>query len=244
MPIVIILAAGKGTRMRSPLPKPIVPFLGKPIVSHLIDRFHQAEISDVYLVVGHGAEEVKQEIGDGVQYVFQKEQKGTAHAVKQFQDSLVWKDKNVFVFVGDSPLISSQTIRALEQHHVQTQASCTFLTALFPLNLPYARVVKNSKGEVLACIEEKNANPEQLGIRELLSSHFIFKGNDLFLYLDEIKADKDNGEFYLTDIIAVFLAKGLKVETLQINQYEELVGLNTPEDIQWAEKMMLAKIKQ
>ena len=100
MSIAILLAAGKGTRMRSPLPKPIVPFLGKPIVSHLIDSFHQARINDVYLVVGHGAEEVKQEIGDDVKYIYQTEQKGTAHAVKQCQDSLEWKDRNVFVFVG------------------------------------------------------------------------------------------------------------------------------------------------
>ncbi len=240
MSIAIILAAGKGTRMRSPLPKPIVPFLGKAIVVHLIDSFKQSGITDVYLVVGHGAEAVKQVIGDGVHYVEQQEQKGTAHAVKQFQTSLVWKDKDVFVFVGDSPLVSPKTIVALERHHRKTQASCTFLTAIFPIDLPYARVVKNSTGEVLACVEEKNASADQLEIRELLSSHFIFKGNDLFLYLDEIKADKENGEFYLTDIIAVFLEKNLKVEALQINNYEELVGLNTPEDIQWAEKTIHA----
>ncbi|HSZ73043.1 MAG TPA: hypothetical protein VK750_10235, partial [Cytophagaceae bacterium] len=99
----------------------------------------------------------------------------------------------------------------------------------------YARVIKNEKGEVLACVEEKNATAEQLLIDELLSSHFIFKSKDLFLYLDKIKPDKDNQELYLTDIIGIFLKEKMKVETLSIANYQELVGLNTPEDIQWAE---------
>ena len=240
MSIAIILAAGKGTRMRSSLPKPIVPFRGKPIVSYLIDGFTKAGVEDKYLIVGHGAEEVRNEIGEDVHYVYQKEQKGTAHAVQQVYETMAWKDTNVFVFVGDSPLIQATTIKQLEKHHRDTDASCTFLTALFPIDLPYARVIKNDHGKVLACVEEKNASPDELKIRELLTSHFIFKGNDLFQYLNEIKADTDNQELYLTDIIQIFLNNRLNVETLQIDSYKELVGLNTPEDIQWAEGAVLS----
>ena len=116
MSIAIILAAGKGTRMRSTLPKPIVPFMGKPIVTHIIENFRKAAVNDIYLVVGYGAEEVQREIGNFVQYVFQKEQKGTAHAVKQAQGKIDLRHKNVFVFVGDSPLISSVTIKKLLLH--------------------------------------------------------------------------------------------------------------------------------
>lgn len=234
--IAILLAAGKGTRMRSHLPKPIVPLHGKPIVSYLIDSFRKAKIEEIYLVVGHGAKEVKNELGDDVSYVLQKEQKGTAHAVQQASESVIWHNKNVFVFVGDSPLIKAETIQALEQHHIESDASCTFLTALFPIDLPYARVIKDKYGNLITCVEEKNANSEQLHVRELLSSHFIFKGENLFLYLKEIQADKQNGEFYLTDIIQILLQKGLGVETLLIDDYKQLVGLNTPEDIQWAEQ--------
>lgn len=234
MSIAIILAAGKGTRMRSALPKPLVPLMGKPIVSYIIESFKKAGINEVSLIVGHGAEEVKEKIGSGVQYFYQAEQKGTAHAVKQVPESILG-NTNVFVFVGDSPLISADTIKKLETHHAQTGASCTFLTALFPINLPYARVLRNDKGELIACIEEKNATAEQLKVRELLSSHFIFKGEDLVNYLNEIKPDTGNGELYLTDIIGIMLAKGLKVETLQIDNYKELVGLNTPEEVAWAE---------
>jgi bifunctional N-acetylglucosamine-1-phosphate-uridyltransferase/glucosamine-1-phosphate-acetyltransferase GlmU-like protein len=236
MSIAIILAAGKGTRMKSHLPKPIVPFMGKPIVQHIIENFQNANIEAIYLVVGHGANEVEKTIGDRVQYILQKEQKGTAHAVSQVQNANDWNHKNVFVFVGDSPLVSSDTIKSLEEHHKKTQASCTFLTATFPIDLPYARVIKDSRGKLIACIEEKNANQDQLKIRELLSSHFIFKGTDLFKYLPQIEADKLNGEYYLTDIIGLLLKNKLKVETLLVDRFEELVGLNTPEDLQWAEK--------
>ncbi|MDB5273775.1 MAG: glmU [Chitinophagaceae bacterium] len=235
MSIAILLAAGKGTRMRSTLPKPIVPFQGKPIVAHLIDSFKQAGIQDIYLIVGHGAEEVKQTIGRGVHYVYQKTQHGTADAVQHVRYARRWTNEDVFVFVGDSPLIAAETIKRLEAHHRDTNASCTFLTALFPIDLPYARVLKNEQGELLGCVEEKNATAEQLLVRELLSSHFIFKARELFGYLDEIKPDKDNREYYLTDIIGIFLKHELKVETLLIDNYKELVGLNTPEDIQWAE---------
>jgi bifunctional N-acetylglucosamine-1-phosphate-uridyltransferase/glucosamine-1-phosphate-acetyltransferase GlmU-like protein len=240
MSIALILAAGKGTRMRSILPKPLVPFHGQPIVSHLVNSFTEAGISTVYLIVGHEAELVKHVIGNKVQYIDQPEQKGTAHAVMQAEEVIDWKNKNIFVFVGDSPLISADTISWLEEHHKLTQASCTFLTADFPIDLPYARVLKNKEGILTGCIEEKNASPEQLKIRELLSSHFIFKGEDLFSNLHEIKADKDNGEFYLTDIIALLLHKKLRVEALKIDDYQELVGLNTPEDIQWAEQFVLS----
>jgi bifunctional N-acetylglucosamine-1-phosphate-uridyltransferase/glucosamine-1-phosphate-acetyltransferase GlmU-like protein len=235
MSIAIILAAGKGTRMRSSLPKPIVPFMGEPIVKHIIDCFKKAGIKDNYLIVGFGAEEVKEKIGTEVHYVYQQEQKGTGHAVKQVPEAIIRGTSNVFVFVGDSPLITSETIKRLEEHHIKTKASCTFLTALFPIELPYARIIRNDKRELIACIEEKNATKEQLKIRELLSSHFIFNGEDLLHNLNEISPDKGNGELYLTDIIGIMLKKGLKVETLQIDDYRELVGLNTPEDITWAE---------
>ena len=242
MSIAILLAAGKGTRMRSGLPKPIVPFMGKPIVAHIIESFKEAGIQDITLIIGHGAEEVKETIGSEVNYVYQNEQKGTAHAVKQVPETSALLNSNVFVFVGDSPLITADTIKKLESHHVKTNASCTFLTAQFPILLSYARVIRNDSGELIACIEEKNATLEQLKVRELLTSHFIFKGEDLFKNLDDIKPDKGNGELYLTDIIGIMLAKNLKVEAVQIDDYKELVGLNTPEDLQWSEAATRSRV--
>lgn len=236
MSIAIILAAGKGTRMRSDLPKPLVSFKEKPIVIHIIEAFEKAGITDIQLVVGYEANKVISTIENRAHYILQKKQNGTADAVKQAEAAIDWHNENIFVFVGDAPLITSETIKQLEAHHIHSGASCTFLTATFDIDLPYARVIKNDAGIVIACIEEKNATKEQLKIKELLSSHFIFKGDDLFKYIHQIEPDPKNEEYYLTDIIPIFLSKGLKVETLQVDHYQELVGLNTPEDLQWAEQ--------
>jgi len=238
MSIALILAAGKGTRMRSDLPKPVVLFNHKPIVAHIIDAMKEAGVKDIFLITGYGEAVVQAIIGSSVKYITQKEQKGTGHAVMQARDVIDWKHNNVFVFVGDSPLIKAHTIRLLEKKHIQSNASCTFLTSHFPIKLPYARVLKNDQGELKGCVEEKNATPEQLEITELLTSHFIFKGTDLFESLDEIKPDKDNGEYYLTDIIPLLLSKYKKIETVCIEEYTELTGLNTPEEIQWAEQFI------
>lgn len=236
MSIALILAAGKGTRMRSDLPKPLISFKGKPIVKHIIEAFSGAGICDITLIVGYEAEKIKSVIGTAVSYVIQREQKGTAHAVLQATKYINFTEQPVFVFVGDAPLITADTIQKLETHHIHSGASCTFLTSIFDVPLPYARVIRNDAGIVIACAEEKNATQKQLAIKELLSSHFIFKGEDLLACIDQVEADSLTGEYYLTDIIALFLSNGMKVESLKINNYQELVGLNTPEDVAWAEQ--------
>jgi len=233
--IALILAAGKGTRMKSTLPKPLVTFKDKPIIDHLIFAFKDAGIDNVALVVGHGHEEIKKHLGNKVKYVYQKEQKGTAHAVLQAKNILDWKDKNVFVFVGDSPLISPANIKKLLDHHIKTNADCSFLTADFPIKLPYARVKKDINGKLIDCIEEFKATEKELEITELFTSHYILKANKMFQYMEQITPDNKKGEYYFTDIIGIFLQAGLKVETVKIKEYQELVGLNTPEDIKWAE---------
>ena len=238
MTAALILAAGKGTRMGSDLPKPLVELNGQPIVSYIVDAFLKTGIHDIHMVVGHGAKKVMKAIGPQISYVHQTEQKGTAHAVMMSEDNIFEDHDHVFVFVGDSPLISAKSIKALYKHHIQTKASCTFLTSKFPFGLPYARVVRGENQRLLKCVEEKNASTSELLINELLSSHFIFKVEDLYAYLEDIKPDKDNGELYLTDIINIFIQHHLPVETVFIENYAELVGLNTPEDLKWAESML------
>ena len=239
--IAIILAAGKGTRMRSDLPKPVVPLAGKPIVQYITDSFKKAGVKDIALIVGYKSDVVKKTLGENYIYVEQKEQKGTAHAILQARDKIDWRGKDVFVFVGDSPLITDETISGLLSYHRNTGADCTFLTSNFKMSLPYARVIKDKDGHLVRCVEEKNASREELEVTELLSSHFIFKGDLLFNHIGEIKPDPDNGELYLTDILDIFLSRGYKVETLQIEGYEELVGLNTPEEVAWAEQILIKR---
>ena len=239
--IALILAAGKGARMKSDLPKPLVPFLGFPIVQYIVDSFVSAGIKEVNLVIGYGADLVRAKIGEDVGYVYQLEQKGTAHAVLQAKDEIAWEGKSIVVFVGDAPLISADSIMKLAEVHEKNGAACSFLTSFFDLDLPYARVIRNEKGNVTACVEELDATKEQLEIKELMSSHFIFNGEKLFEYLPKILPHKKNGEFYLTDIIQLFIANNLLVQAVSIENYEELVGLNTPEDVVWAENIYQTK---
>jgi len=233
--IALILAAGKGTRMKSDLPKPIVPFKGKPLVSHIINSFEEAGVKNVYLVVGYGASEVMRTVPVNVGFILQREQKGTGHAVMEGKEILPYKNKSLFIFVGDAPLISSKTIKKLKEHHEQTGAACTFLTAEFPTGIPYARIIRDKNGKLIKCVEEKNATEEEKKINELLSSHFIFNADLLFDNINRIEPDKQNGEYYLTDMIDIFLKDGKKVEVLKIDSFQELLGLNTPEDVVWAE---------
>lgn len=236
--IALILAAGKGTRMKTELPKPIIPLANKPIIQYLIDNFKSAGIKQIVIVVGHKSAQVTKALGNDLMYIIQQEQKGTAHAVMQAGNILDWKRKDIFVFVGDSPLITSSTIIELLAYHRVTNADCTFLTADFKIDLPYARVIKDKYGNLIRCVEEKNASAEELLVTELLSSHFLFKGESLFENINEIQPDPDNGEYYLTDLVDILIRKEMKVEPLHIENFEELVGLNTPEDVEWAEQIL------
>jgi bifunctional N-acetylglucosamine-1-phosphate-uridyltransferase/glucosamine-1-phosphate-acetyltransferase GlmU-like protein len=238
----LILAAGKGTRMMSDLPKPLVAVNGKPIIEYITEALETAGINDIGIIVGYKAGLIKSALKSKYKFIDQIEQKGTAHAVCCAENIIDWRGNDVFVFVGDSPLISPSSIKNLLQHHRKTNADCTLLTSDFKMKLPYARIIRGKNGKLIKFVEEKNANAEELKITELLSSHFLFKGDSLFGYLDQIKPDARNGEYYLTDIINIFLEKNMRVETVSIPEYEELVGLNTPEDLRWAENFLNKKL--
>lgn len=230
----LILAAGKGTRMRSSLPKPLIPLAGKPIIYYIIEALKQTGVNHIAIVVGHGADEIKGALGNRFTYVLQEEQKGTAHAVL-VASSLIAEYKDVLVFVGDSPLIRPDTIQLLIDHHYQSLADCTFLTGDFPRPFPYARVVRDTSGNVIKCVEEQWASPEEKRLNEYMTSHYIFNTRVLIDYVKKIKPDSVTDEFYLTDIIEMLLNEGLKVDTVKVKDYRELVGLNTPNGLAWAE---------
>lgn len=230
----IILAAGKGTRMKSPLPKPLVPVGGRPMVRYLIDALEGAGVKDIAVVIGHGADEMRQELGESYKLPFQEVRSGTADAVACAANA-VSDSKHVFVFVGDSPLLSAESIKQLHQEHLEQAAQCSFLTAHFETLFPYARIIRDSAGNVEACIEERDCTESQKEIRELLTSHFLFDTAHLFETLNRVPRHPTTEERYLTDVIGLTLNDEKKVTALSINDWKELVGLNTPEDVQWAE---------
>ena len=233
----IILAAGKGPRMKSELPKPLVPVRGKPMVRYLIDALESAGVSDIAVVIGHGADEMRKELGDGYSLPFQEVRSGTADAVACARTA-VNQSKHVFVFVGDSPLLSAGSIQALYKGHIQEEAKCSFLTSHFEKLFPYARIIRDSSGSVSACIEERDCTNEQKEIRELLTSHFLFETAHLFETLNRVPRHPTTEERYLTDVIGLTLEDENKVFAMNIPHWQELVGLNTPEDVAWAEDWM------
>ena len=231
----LVLAAGKGTRMGSPLPKPLVPLNGKPLLGHLLDAFEATGLEGISVVVGHQGELVAEHVGDRAHCIWQRERLGTAHAVACALEELQSKAEHLLVFVGDSPLLQAATIERLTAHHLVTESACTFLTATFLEPFPYARVLMDAEGNVVKCVEERDATEEEKKVREYLSSHFIFKLQALRDHLPSIQAHPRTGERYLTDMIPLLMAAGQQVSACPIEDYRELVGLNTPQDLAWAE---------
>lgn len=238
--LALILAAGKGSRMKSESPKPLVDFIGQPIVSHIINSFRNAQVKDIALVVGYKSGEVIDKLGPEQSYIHQKEQNGTADAVRSALPFIIEnKYDDVFIFVGDTPLIKPDTIEHLYSHHIRTDAACTFLTADFPIPFPYARIIRDENNKLYKCVEEHDASEAEKEIQELLSSHFIFNAKALIENLHKIELHPKNKEYYLTDIINILLKQGLTVEALKTENYFELTGLNTPEDLKWAKNLKL-----
>ena len=235
--VAVILAAGKGTRMRSTLPKPLVPLAGRAIVLRLIDSLKAAGVDDIVVVVGHGADEVRAALPPGVRTAMQEVRNGTAGAVDCAREAAAGAE-DVLVFVGDSPLVSAASIRRLVSERRERDLPAAFLTADFPISLPYARVIRSEDGAVVACIEERDCTPEQVELREYMTSHYAFSGEALWQGLHRVKPHPVTGERYLTDVLGVILEDGGRVETVAADRWEELVGLNTPEEVAWAEGVL------
>lgn len=236
-PAALILAAGKGTRMGSTLPKPLVPLAGRALLLRLIDAFQETGVTEISVVVGHGADQVRAAVGARARYALQPDPQGMAHAVACGRVA-VGEASELYVFVGDTALMRPASIRALRDHHRATGAAATFLSAVFPQRLPYARVLREADGRLRGCVEERDASPEQAAVRELLGSHYLFRAEALWPRLARIGPHPRTGERYLTDIIDILIADGERVEALRIPDWRELVGPNTPAELAWAERVL------
>lgn len=234
---VIILAAGQGKRMQSSLPKPLVPVLGRPIIDWLLESVREVGVDTIAVVVGHQAEAMRTHLGDTIRTPLQSVRNGTAHAVDMARESVVGAD-DVAVFVGDSPLIRPASVERLLAVHRDTGSACSFLTATFEKHYPYARIIRDESGAVTAVIEERDCTPEQATVTEYLTSHFVFNAAALWSVLDDIPTHPVTHERYLTDAIGLLLERGSRVEAVGIDDWRELVGLNTPEDVAWAESVL------
>ncbi|PXX96560.1 bifunctional UDP-N-acetylglucosamine diphosphorylase/glucosamine-1-phosphate N-acetyltransferase GlmU [Halomonas sp. LBP4] len=220
---VVILAAGQGTRMRSTLPKVLHCLAGKPMVRHVVDTARGLAADRTHVVVGHGAEHVREALADcEVRFALQTEQKGTGHAVAQALDGL-GHDK-VLVLYGDVPLIRRETLATLlegvDERHMG------LLTVTLPEPGGYGRILRNEAGEVVAIVEHKDASQTELAIRECNTGIMAMTAAQLRRWLPQLSADNAQGEYYLTDVIAMAAAEGVRIVTTQPAQALEVEGVN------------------
>ena len=228
----IVLAAGKGVRMKSERAKVLHEILGRPIIHYVLKTLRAAGIDELTVVVGHQEEAVRKAVGDGVRFVRQAEQKGTGHAVRQCERALAGFDGHVVVLAGDAPLISYTSIAAMVETHRKVGAACTVLTACLDDARGYGRVVRDEKsGDFLRIVEESDATDREKQIQECNSGHYVFRAADLFAALKDVKSDNKKGEYYLTDVLALLLARGRRVGTYRAEDPAEAYGVNTRKDL-------------
>ena len=237
----VILAAGKGTRMKSDLPKVFHEILGEPMLSYVIRTVQKIKPQKILVVVGHQRELIIDYFKDWpVGFVVQAEQLGTGHAVQQAETVLRGFNGNVLVLAGDVPLLKAETLSNLVAFHDQQGAAATDLTAELPDAGNYGRIVRGAAGELQKIVEKKDASPAELQIKEFNTGTFCFDAKALFSALKEVKAENAQKEYYLTDTIAILRQQGLPVLAYKAADAGETLGINTRDELVAIEKILLS----
>ncbi len=238
---VLVLAAGKGTRMKSPLAKVLQPLAEKPLLHYVLETVDALKPARRVVVVGFQAEEVKARFsGPELEYVEQKEQLGTGHAVLQAESCLKDFDGDVLILCGDMPLMRVATLKNLTEKHQRTGAACTVLTlkANDGKIRDFGRIVRDSEGAVLKIVENKDASPEEKKIQEYNSGVYCFNKALLFKALSGIGRSNAQGEYYLTDTVQFMVENRLPLEAVQTADADEIFGINSKEDLDRAEALL------
>ncbi|MED5576624.1 MAG: NTP transferase domain-containing protein [Planctomycetota bacterium] len=232
-PIAVVLAAGKGTRMKSDLPKVLCEANGRPLIDWVLDALEAAGVQQFLVVVGYEADRVKKALQDrdGVKFVLQDQQLGTGHAVKVCEDHLEGHDGPVLIVAGDSPMIQPESIRSLLDGFETEALDCLLGTLLKDNPQGLGRIVRDKAGRVEGIVEEKDATDEQRAINEVNMSTYLFRPEHLLWALGQLKNNNRQGEFYLTDCPAILLGAGRKIDALPVLKPCEALSVNTVDEL-------------
>src|SRR5215469_9903014 len=233
--VIAIMAAGKGTRLKSKRPKVLHEIGGQALLLHVIAAARTLVPADqIYCIIGHEADRVKAAVAHtGVHFVFQEQQLGTGHALQMLKADFALTGapvpKNLLVLSGDVPLIRPETLTSIAELHLAEKAAMTILTAVPADPTGYGRVIRNSPDspQVTAIVEQKALTPDQLSSPEINSGIYCFETAALFEKLDELDTDNVHGEFYLTDVAGMLVADGHRVDAIQVESIDEVLGANT-----------------
>lgn len=240
----VVLAAGQGTRMKSKLYKVLHPVCSKPMVEHVVDEALKLSLSKLVTIVGHGAEEVKKQLGDKSEYALQAEQLGTAHAVKQAQPFLADEKGVTIVICGDTPLLTAETMEQMLKEHTQREAKATILTAVAEDPTGYGRIIRSENGAVQKIVEHKDASEEERLVTEINTGTYCFDNEALFRAIDQVSNDNAQGEYYLPDVIEILKNEGETVAAYQTGNFQETLGVNDRVALSQAEQFMKERINK
>ncbi|QDI91562.1 bifunctional UDP-N-acetylglucosamine diphosphorylase/glucosamine-1-phosphate N-acetyltransferase GlmU [Salicibibacter halophilus] len=241
----IVLAAGKGTRMKSKKPKVLHAVGGKPMVSHVVEQVQAAGFEQTAVVIGHEGEQVQQALGNEVDVVWQTERLGTGHAVKQAEPLLGNKKGVTLVISADTPMISAVTMQALSDHHEHSGAAVTVLTARVEDPTGLGRVIRDTRtGDVEKIVEHKDATAKERGISEINTATYCIDNEALFSALEEVTNDNAQQEYYLPDVIEILKTRGEKVSAWETPDASEALGVNDRVALADAEKVMQRRINE
>ena len=242
--IAIVMAAGKGTRMKTNKSKVVHKIYGKELIARVVETVQKSGINDIIAVVGHKRDDVQNVLGDSVKYAYQEELLGTGHTAMQAIPYLKGKKGKVVVLYGDVPLVRPETIKKLIAKSIAEKESATILTALYNNPTGYGRVVRDASGNVKAIVEEKDATDEEKAITEINGGIYCFDIEELILALEKITRNNAQGEYYLTDVIKIMNEKGLKTGAIIVEDNTEILGVNDRAQLEMITRILRIRINQ